>query len=101
VCCDDGQMDDQVANGGDRRRTEPLPVAAKPAETLTPETKALQSRVSYFAVPCSDLETCPALAVSMCWCAISMTGIGELSSEVSRRMWLEVGCTEQGPGAIQ
>ena len=30
-----------------------------------------------------------------------MTGIGELSSEVSRRMWLLVGYTERGLSAVQ
>ena len=101
VCCDDDQMVNQEVNVGYRWRTEPLPVAAKPAVTLTPETKALQSRVSCFAVPCSVSEMCPALAVSICWWAISITGIGELSSEVSRRMWLRMSYTEQGLCTLQ
>ena len=30
-----------------------------------------------------------------------MTGMGELSSEVSRRMWLGMYCTEQGFSTVQ
>ena len=70
----------------ERNHTFPLSNASRPAETRVPAMSADQSSTGKLVVPVRAWAACSARAVSILWCAVSIAGIGELCSAVSRRM---------------